>query len=294
MPSSTPTLSFPLTYEAEKGGMHNVSFLVRDIGFVNRSTPKYLSVGVWPTNYDDKASKWATVKINNEVIVPYCIPQQSCGEEFYYCFTYLDVMSYVNSSLGGSFVVEVTTSGVFSGPCDHQGYPLYARVYLTETLPTSEESFSIWIIVGACIGFCFLLILILWCVYAWRIRQRRQKYAADTADVEMGKENEDNLDIIDDEMRDEDKLKVKPIADEAYRRNLRQIAAIEEAPQFSAPVPSHSPQKKRVPPPVLTKRTSSGVSLDGPKSPLPPITPNSHIQIQRTVSGMAIIDALDE
>jgi len=298
MPSSSPTLSFPLTYEAEMGGIHNVSFSIRDLGFVNRSTPKFLSVGVWPTNYDDKASKWAIVKINDEVIVPYCIPQQSCGTRFHYCVADMDVLPYVNSSLGGSFTVDVITSGVFSGPCDHEGHPLYARVFLTEIMPTSDEYISIWIFVAACVGFCLLLILVIWLIFAYKQRQKRLLYAANCADVEMGKENEDICDE-NDEIPGEDRMRVKPVADEAYRRHLRQVAVIEETPHFSAPTPSPNPSpQKRVPPPVITKRTSSGISLDGPKSPLPPISPsntgsNSHIQIQRTVSGMAIIDSLD-
>ena len=45
----------------------------------------------------------------------------------------------ITSQNGGKIVVEVSSTGVTSGPCDKDGFPLYARMMLRETLPHGES-----------------------------------------------------------------------------------------------------------------------------------------------------------
>ena len=257
VPSSFPTLGFPLTEEAELGGMHNVTFVLSELGFVNRSNPKYLSVSVWPTNYDDKASEWATVKINDRVVVEYCTPQQSCGERFYFCIFQENIANYVNSTLGGSITVEVLTTGVNSGPCDYQGFPLYARVHLTEITPTEQNHFSVWIIIAACIGFFILLVILSWMWFSRNVKRSQQTYMVENKDVELGQSREDVIGE-NEEMPIDSKIRAKPVADEVYRRKHKKskLVPVEETDgfNFSRPTPSPSPMKVK---PKPTERDAS-------------------------------------
>jgi hypothetical protein len=291
VPTATPTFNFPLNYQVEKGGMNNVSFHVRNVGFINRTHPKYLSVGVWPTDFADKADQWTTIRINGEVVVPYCTPSLSCGRDYFYCVLEKDIFSYVQSALGGSFTVEVSTTGVNSGPCNHQQFPLYARLHVTERKPTEPKVLSVWIFVALCIGIMLLVGAVLWYLYSSRLKEKRRNYIPEEADVEMGHDNEDAAD--DDEIPYEDKLRVKPSRSEMYLRNLSRIAPVEEQPpQFSSLT---SPNFRQKPP---AGRVSQGQAVshdsDVPKSPAPPLrTKHSHLHISRTVDGMSIIDSLD-
>jgi hypothetical protein len=296
MPTASPTLVFPLTYESEIGGVDSVIFHVSQVGFANRSVPKYLSVGVWPTDFADKADQWATVKINGLVVVPFCTPQSSCGRRFFYCMLQEDIHSYVNSSLGGSFSVEVTTTGVTSGPCDHVGYPLYAHLHFTENKPTKPESLSIWIFVGICIGIALILLVVLWYLYYSKLQTDRGNFLPTKIDVEMGTDNNDAAD--DDEIPYEDKLRIKPSRSEMYLRNLSRITPVDEsAAKFSTLLSPDFRQKPGTDAGSGSSRSrmTAGVGLDLPKSRDPPPlkTKHSHLHISRTVDGMSIIDSLD-
>jgi len=296
MPTSTPTLSFPLTYEDEKGGSSSVSFFVSQLGFMNRSQPKYLSVGVWPTDYADRADQWATVKIDGQVVVPYCTPSQSCGKEYYYCMLEQDVLPFINETLGGSFTVEVTTTGVNSGPCNHNGYPLYAHLHITEMKPTGRYHLSIWIFVGLCIGVVLFLMAWGWYEYSSQLKQRRKNYVPEEVDVELGDDNDDAID--DEELPYEDKKRVKPSRGDMYLRNLSKIAPMEENPQRFNSLLSPNFRKKPVggvsASSQLVRQHSAEHDFEVPKSPAPPLrTQHSHLHISRTVDGMSIIDSLD-
>lgn len=273
-----------------------MSFLVSKLGFMNRTQPKYLSVAVWPTDYADKADQWATVKIDGQVVVPYCTPSQSCGKEYYYCMLEQDVLSFVNETLGGSFIVEVTTTGVNSGPCNRKGFPLYAHLHITEVKLTATEHLSIWIFVALCISITLIVIAYWWYRYSTRLKQRRKDYVPEEVDVECGDDNEDAID--DEEQPYEDKKRVKPSRSEMYLRNLSRIAPVEENPQRFGSLLSSNFRKKPVAgdgmQPQLVKLQSLGYDLDVPKSPMPPLrTQHSHLHISRTVDGMSIIDSLD-
>ena len=142
-PSSLPTHIYPQSLEFE-GGRDSSTSVIWDalsLGYANNSYPLYLSVDVFPTNYENKANQYATVKVNGNVILLHCTPDESCGTEWFSCLFDYDVSSYRLEPMGGSLSVEVSSTGVNSGPCDYlTNYSLYTRMFLRSALPTSQPS----------------------------------------------------------------------------------------------------------------------------------------------------------
>jgi hypothetical protein len=165
IPTSNPTLFSAHFSELYKGGDNDnpVTFSVSKLGFANRTKPAYLSVAVYPTNYEMKGSQWATVKMNGEVISAYCSPDESCGSDWYYCVSDLDISQQLSSTVGGTIMVEVSTVGVDSGPCDYNGHPLYAYVKISENEPPADKkSLGLWIIIGCLLGALLVLIVVVY------------------------------------------------------------------------------------------------------------------------------------
>ena len=197
-PTSHPTLLYPHYVEFEKGGDsdHPVVFMLNNIGFANRDVSTYLTVSVMETDFLKMSSQWATVKVNGNVVVPFCTPRAHCTESWHDCVLERDVTDELSSANGGSLVIEVSSFGVEPGPCDHLGYPLYAKVVLSEVATEKEEKLSINLLFVAAIGFFLLLFCILFMVIAYRRRNVRVfiKYEGNSRDFCM--ENEDVDDVM--------------------------------------------------------------------------------------------------
>ena len=200
-PTANPTTLFPHSLETEKGGDndHPVVFALNNLGFVDREVPLYLTVSVAVTDYLADASKWATVKVNGRVVAPFCTPQAHCSGAWHNCVFQQDVTQLLNASNGGSLEVEVSTVNVVSGLCDFAGYPLYARVLLTEIPPSEEESFSINIFFGAGVGFFLLLLCVLFMTVWHRRRSARVyiQYEGNSRDFCLENEDVENTKGID-------------------------------------------------------------------------------------------------
>jgi len=177
VPTSHPTLLFPHFIEMENGGDSDnpVVFELNNVGHAGREVPTYLTVSVMETDFLKMSSQWATVKINGKVVIPYCTPRAHCTESWHHCMLDADVTDLINATNGGSLSVEVSSFGVETGPCDHIGFPLYAKVVLTEEAPTETEEISINLMFAAAIAFFLLMIFIL-CVVIWHKRRSARVY----------------------------------------------------------------------------------------------------------------------
>jgi hypothetical protein len=167
---------------------------------VNNTLPLYLSVDVWPTNYAMRSEQWATVTVNGVSLMDYCRPDLSCGESWHTCIENINIAGLISEQNGGHIIVEVSSTGVNTGPCDKEGFPLYTRMFLQEALPYHEK-LSVWVIIGAILGSLAILIVTLWLLFVNLIRRRGATvYSADVVtveaklDVESCMENEDNND----------------------------------------------------------------------------------------------------
>jgi hypothetical protein len=124
----------------------------------------YLTVKVKSTNYEVKANQWATISVNGEVVKQYCTPDKSCSGKSFSCITNFDVASFVRRSSGGSLTIEVSSVGVTSGPCDYEGYPLYAYMSLdiVKSSEPNDNGVAVWIIaLSTSAGFLLLLVVLL-------------------------------------------------------------------------------------------------------------------------------------
>jgi hypothetical protein len=143
------------------------------IGYADNSLPLYLSVDVWPTNYALSSDQWATVTVNGVSVMDFCTPSDSCGEDWHNCLESVDISDLISEQYGGHIVVEVSSTGVNTGPCDKEGFPLYARMLLQEALPL-QTRLSVWAIIGSVFGAVCLVLMLFWFLY---VRYFRQRYA---------------------------------------------------------------------------------------------------------------------
>ena len=199
VPSSHPTLTSPIGKFYTAGGSDSqpIVWSLPGIGFANNTLPLYLSVDIWPTNYAIVSEQWSTVKVNGISLSEFCSPKISCGTSWYNCLENVNVADLISERHGGYIVVEVSSTGVSSGPCDKNDHPLYARMLLQETKPL-EEKVSIWAVIGSLIGGIAILIVIIWLLFVKYCRKRYAAvygtegiYATRQRDVESCVENED-------------------------------------------------------------------------------------------------------
>jgi hypothetical protein len=196
-PTSYPTYSTPLLLTHEEGSStESVIWEVSQLGrhwngdsnaldVLSDETaelhPLYLFVEIYPTSFPLVSIQYATVYVNDTVVVPFCTPGIECGSSFYVCAYDIDVSKFISSERGGSLKVEVTTTNVRSSTCDYNNYPLYVRMELHNTdkpvtappslTPETESSYSDdeaelsfaleigrlaalagWMVFGACCG----------------------------------------------------------------------------------------------------------------------------------------------
>jgi len=203
IPTSHPTFISPIGTFFESGGTDSkpVVFSLPGIGYVNNTLPLYLSVDVWPTNYAMRSEQWASITVNGVSLMDHCIPDESCGEIWFRCFENVNIADLISERNGGYIDVEVSSTGVNTGPCDKNGFPLYSRVILKEAL-SHQEKLSVWVIIGSILGGLMFLILVLWLLFVYFVRLPaarvyRHKDSSlmepnDKIDVESCVENEDN------------------------------------------------------------------------------------------------------
>lgn len=161
--------------------------MITNLGYTNRTGPMYLNVGVWPTNYENSAHQWATVTLNGNVIKQYCTPDQSCGDRYYPCVSWMEISQNISSESGGSLLVEVSSSGVKSGPCDYEGCPLQAQVWVTESPPpVASSSLTIWVIIGTCIFVGLLIIIAIWYYWAQGKKKKEDTYGPSSSSQGAG------------------------------------------------------------------------------------------------------------
>lgn len=156
--------------------------------------PIYMTLGIIPTSFEYKAIQWVTVKINGAIAVHYCIPEKSCSEDWYLCADQMNVFDFLNSSIGGTLNVEVRAFNVESGPCDYNGYPLYAKMTLSETYvtpPKDPEEVHIMAIVAPIVAVILFLILIYVVDKVVAYKKANNKYSVRQEDVEKGMESID-------------------------------------------------------------------------------------------------------
>jgi hypothetical protein len=240
-PTANPTLltldnNDGTVFELSGDDSHPLRFALSNLGFTNRTGPMYLSVAVYPTNYENSANQWATVKLNGNVIAKYCTPDQSCGDRFFPCVSYMDVSRNVSGAQGGSLLVEVSSSGVKAGPCDYQGYPLHARVFLSESLPPpSRDSLTIWVVV-ATVLFIFLVLVFA----AWYCCSTKNKHKSDAYESES-----DNVASTAPHMSRDPEANVarKPVA--SARSPQRRSVQVVPAEEQDAPVPVNKEEGQR-------------------------------------------------
>jgi len=125
------------------GGGNDTSPVVWEVdrlSYVNTVHPLYLTVDVYPTNYEVFANQYATITVNGAVIDSHCSPDESCGDTWYMCVGEYDISHLVEEPLGGSVVIEVSSTGVNSGPCNHNGHPLSTQMFLREVMPTGQPT----------------------------------------------------------------------------------------------------------------------------------------------------------
>ena len=118
----------------------------------------------------------------------------------------VNITDFISEQNGGQVIVEVSSTGVNSGPCDKEGFPLYTRMLLQEALLPRQDRLSVWVIIGAILGGLMLLIVVLWLVFVKCVRRPRSAAVYSSAgesggaieeakvDVESCAENEDNAD----------------------------------------------------------------------------------------------------
>ena len=236
-----------------KGGDDDnpVRFAISNLGFTNRTGPLYLNVAVYPTNYENSAHQWASVKLNGNMINEYCTPDQSCGDKFFSCVSWMEISRNISSESGGSIVVDVSSSGVKSGPCDYplrsqngilseefivnavSRYPLYARVFITETPPEEpKDSLTIWVIIGTIIFVVLVLLFAIW-YYVTMGKKRDEKYEP---------EAQTGLPVEHDPEANRQMVTTKPSASprRSPRLNNAKVAPSEENPDDFGPMAGNS------------------------------------------------------
>ena len=196
-PSSAPTIMSPFLVEACGGGndTHPVELELLQLGYSNRSEPLYLSVSVYPTNFEVKGTQWATVRVNSEVVINYCVPDESCGGKLHYCMSNIDVRNLVQSASGGKLKISVSSTGVNSGPCNHDGFSLYACAQLGDYILSSSNThrYNIWVVgsLGVLITIVFF-IFICYCNTSMKYSSKSMVYAV-THEIQRG--NMDSADV---------------------------------------------------------------------------------------------------
>lgn len=196
-PSSNPTLLSPFLFQREEGSnaSSHIVWDLNGLGHANSTLPIYMSVAVIPTSYEFEANQWATITVNGHVAVEFCTPKLSCSEDWYYCTHQMPVHDILNTTAGGQLVIDVSVTGVESGPCDYLGYPLYARVELSETfVPPNSPPFRthVMFIVVPIVVFLLLLLLAFLVDKVLAYHKANDKYKVrQPVDVEAGMENMD-------------------------------------------------------------------------------------------------------
>lgn len=212
--------------------MKPVVWSLPGIGYDNNTLPLYLSVDVWPTNYALGSDQWASISVNGMSLLDYCSPNAECGDSWFSCVQDVNIADLISEQNGGHIIVEVSTTGVKPGPCDKNGFPLYARMVLQESLPAVEQ-LSIWAIIGPIIGGVVFLAVMLWRLYVKYILVKYATvYGSDEApdrtqaDVESCVENEDlSVDVVFD--FSDPPMVAKPDDKRDDKSNLAKVAPIE-------------------------------------------------------------------
>jgi len=234
VPSSHPTFISPIGMYYTSGGSDTkpVVWSLPGIGYDNNTLPLYLSVDVWPTNYALGSEQWASVTVNGVSLLDFCSPNAECGDSWFSCVQNVNIADLISEQNGGHIIVEVSTTGVNTGPCDKNGYPLYTRMVLQESLP-SVEQLSIWAIIGPLIGGLFIVAVMLWRLYVKYVRERYATvYGSDEApdktqaDVESCVENEDmSVDVVFD--FSDPPVVAKPDEKHANKSSLAKVVPLE-------------------------------------------------------------------
>jgi hypothetical protein len=201
-------MSSPFEREYFAGGneSHPAQFHLTNLGFESRHVRNneslYLSVAVFPTDYAMEGNQWATVKLNGFVIDAYCTPDHSCGKHWYTCVTDIEVSRVVSSEYGGSLHVEVSSFGVLPSSCDYLGYPLYAKVGLTEKSPHDEERLIsvYYFLYATSVFFALMVVTLLIHIFIMKeknvisvyLKKREENRRAKLYDFESGASSSDN------------------------------------------------------------------------------------------------------
>jgi hypothetical protein len=188
----------PFLLQREQGGNSSnpIVWDMSGLGHANSSLPIYMTVGIIPTSFEFKANQWATIRVNGRPAVEFCTPQLSCSGEWYYCAYQMPVYELLNSTIGGQLRIEVSVTGVESGPCDHKGYPLYAMLVLSETFVPQQasppEPVHVMFIVVPIVLLLLLLLLVYLVDKVVAYHKANDKYKVrQPVDVEVGMENLD-------------------------------------------------------------------------------------------------------
>jgi hypothetical protein len=170
----------------------------------------------------------------------HCIPDQSCGDKWHRCFENIDVADLISEENGGFIVVEVSSTGVNTGPCDKNGFPLYSRMVLRESL-SHREKLSVWIIIGSILGGLLLLILVLWFLFVCFVRNPHARVyqhqdatlvEGSNVDVESCVENEDNCEDNQLYALNDTTTAFKLEVEKSMAKNLAKIVPAEEEPDI--------------------------------------------------------------
>jgi hypothetical protein len=186
-----------------------------------------------------RSEQWASVTVNGVSLLDYCSPDASCGRAWFNCVENVDISHLISEQNGGLVVVEVSSSGVHSGPCDRDGFPLYARMVLRETL-SHQERVSVWVVIGGILGGLLFLIVLSWILFVMFVREPHAtvyhhegatQVEANT-DLETCVENEDNSDDILYAVVQEPSLMSKLEVERKMATNLSRIVPAEESPDL--------------------------------------------------------------
>jgi hypothetical protein len=137
LPSLFPTMNTEIFLSFSGGSLNeSVVWVAYGLGEVN--VPLYLTVKVFPTAFVKSNDQYALIYINDNLVNDFCRPGYDCGQEFYTCFKDMDISDIVMESRGGSVKVEIQSVEVFSTECDHEGFPLYVEIAISDQLTTSS------------------------------------------------------------------------------------------------------------------------------------------------------------
>lgn len=145
-PSSYPTYQhghveeIQLTSEV-KNDIYQASYTFNQLGFQGDSSDFFLSVLIEDTGFDEAFGLWVNVIVNGITFETGCSPAGVCDTNWMQCITNRNVSSALKSITGGTLVVELKSSTLWSVNCPLKPSGFIAQMILSKGEPVNINDY---------------------------------------------------------------------------------------------------------------------------------------------------------